>query len=89
MNGLRRATLLFCGIAILIVVGSLVGAVYFAPPRGQMVISGIAITGVAPSTLLPRHGLACATDPDDTADHRLPRDDRGNAVRPHRHPQRA
>ncbi len=33
MNGLRRATLFFCGIAILFVVGSLVGAVYFAPPR--------------------------------------------------------
>ncbi len=63
MDGLRRATLLFCGIAILVVVGSLVGAVYFAPPRGRNQISGIAITGATPATLLPRHGLACATDP--------------------------
>ncbi len=63
MNGLRRATLLFCGIAILIVVGSLVGAVYFAPPHGQNQISGITITGATPSALLPRHGLACATGP--------------------------
>jgi len=63
MNGLRRATLLFCGVAILVVVGSLVGAVYFAPPRERTKINAITITGATPSALLPRHGLVCATDP--------------------------
>ena len=63
MAGLQRATLPFGGMAILVVVGSLVGAVYFAPPRERDQINAITITGATPSTLLPRHGLTCAPDP--------------------------
>lgn len=63
MNGLRRATLLFCGGAIFVFVGGLVGAVYFAPPSGRNQINAITITGAVPSALLPRHGLACDTAP--------------------------
>lgn len=63
MSRLRLATLIVCGFALGAVAFGLAAAAYFAPPRGDNVLRGMLVQGAnggPATTILPRHGLACA-----------------------------
>lgn len=65
MGRLRLATSIVCGLALGLVVFGLVGAAYFAPPREYSALRGLQVRGASggpATTILPRHGLACAEE---------------------------
>ncbi len=68
MGRLRLATLIVCGFALGSVAVGLAGAAYFAPPHEYGTVRGIQVQGAGggpTTTILPRHGLACAEGPGD------------------------